>query len=134
MRLSESIMKNLKEKEETKEISNYKQEFIDYCKDKIKKLGKRKYPKYSGTYNVVMLGPDGEEWVVGEDSDGIVEFWDGDGLSLVLPPYGSEFEVVAELDFSVIDKKVYEEILEYWDDADMDFFFEEVRKERNRGE
>ena len=117
--------------------SSYKDEFIKYCDGKVQKLGKKvKYPVFSDdedykeTFEVVMIGNDGNEWLINpSDEDSVVHYWDGTELKLVLPPYGSVSEVLAELDFSAIDKKLYKNTLEYWDELDMDYIFDESKTE-----
>lgn len=117
--------------------SSHKDEFIKYCDGKVQKLGKKvKYPVFSDdednkeTFEVVMIGNDGNEWLINpSDEDSVVHYWDGTELKLVLPPYGSVSEVLAELDFSAIDKKLYKNTLEYWDELDMDYIFDESKTE-----
>ena len=117
--------------------SSYKDEFIKYCDGKVQKLSKKvKYPVFNDdednkeTFEVVMIGNDGNEWLINpSDEDSVVHYWDGTELKLVLPPYGSVSEVLAELDFSAIDKKLYKNTLEYWDELDMDYIFNESRTE-----
>ena len=117
--------------------SSHKDEFIKYCDGKVQKLSKKvKYPVFSDdednkeTFEVVMIGNDGNEWLINpSDEDSVVHYWDGTELKLVLPPYGSVSEVLAELDFSAIDKKLYKNTLEYWDELDMDYIFDEINPE-----
>ena len=115
-----------------KEKSNYKQLFMDYCKDKIKNLGNITVDEeimednYINNTKILYVLPDvrGCEYVnvLRDDEGGAI--WVSPEGNIVLEAGGmaSANDDIVELKFTAIDKEYYEEILKYWSE----YYFDEM--------
>lgn len=107
--------------------SKYKRVFIKYCKDKIKDLGTVEVDKWhDGDYEdfrVVMIGnirDKGECKVyVDDDEPEGFSFVGEDGTPYWTPMIETPY-YAGRMEFTAISRDFYNEILEYWDDLDMD--------------
>ena len=115
-----------------KEKSNYKQLFMDYCKDKIKNLGNITVDEeimednYINDTKILYVLPNvrGCEYVnvLRDDEGGAI--WVSPEGNIVLEAGGmaSANDDIVELKFTAIDKEYYEEILKYWSE----YYFDEM--------
>ena len=123
-------------------MSEYREQFEDYCKDKVRKLGSMKchfsydkdieideddFDNYQiimqgdirdcGKVNVVMLKEDADDSFICADIESgeiVIE------TSMITP-----VEYAARMEFSAIDEGFYNDILKYWEDMDMDLLIED---------
>ena len=121
-----------------KEKSNYKQLFMDYCKDKIKNLGNITVDEeimedsYINDTKILYVLPNvrGCEYVnvLRDDEGGAI--WVSPEGNIVLEAGGmaSANDDIVELKFTAIDKEYYEEILKYWSEYYFDEMMEIVKK------
>lgn len=120
-------------KEDSKSI--YQQEFEEYCKDKIKDLGIVTLieDEEEHEYNVVMHTPELKGFkdlrvIADEDTDSLICI-DKDN-NVVIGTMNIDYtEYAAEMCFDKIDKNFYEEIIEYWDDLNMDAYVETYKED-----
>ena len=118
-------------------VESNKDRFIDYCKGKIKNLGKVKVEvndwdseEYDATklanVNVSLITSDGLYMIDFDDSSDIMDsdeavYYNPKNKELIYSGQMSSWEEnIESLDFKAISKKLYNYILEFWDDHNFD--------------
>lgn len=109
-----------------------KQKFIDYCKGKVKDLGEtRAYEdgiEDAQMYRVVAVAEQLREFsnvriVANEDTGDWLTAIDENNNIVICTPMLDELGYLSMLEFKYIDTEAYNDILEHWDDLQMDDYF-----------
>lgn len=120
----------LKDYNDTEVISDQKQSFIDYCKDKIKDLGEVEIN--GDTYKVIMHTPAIRQFEdlrvitqldAGTDED--LMCIDKNNNIVIDTPMMDYNSYAATKLFDKIDKEYYDLVIKYWNDIDMDSYTDE---------
>lgn len=128
---------------EAEHISDYKQKFIDFCKDKVTDLGKLTIvseddPTEQETYEILYTSKSYKQAqplaYTLNNEDGYLMVANEEGEVFINSPMCSPEEDLIELDFDEISTSYYEYILEYWDDLDMDARIEDYQADKENVE
>lgn len=120
----------LKDYDDTEVVSEQKQTFIDYCKDKIKDLGEVEID--GNTYKVIMHTPAIRQFndirvitQLDADTDEDLICIDKDNNIVIDTPMMDYNSYAAAKLFDEIDKEYYDLVIKYWNDIDMDSYTDE---------
>jgi hypothetical protein len=128
---------------EAEHISDYKQKFIDFCKDKVKDLGKlttvsEDDPTEQETYEILYTSKSYKQAqplaYILNNEDEYLMVANEEGEVFINSPMCSPEEDILELDFDEISTNYYEYILDYWDDLDMDARIEDYQADKENVE
>lgn len=114
--------------------NNYKQEFIDYCSDKIEDLGEVTITDEWGdevTYPVALIGDIRDltnvKFILDDENPDVLKAVDENGELVLNTPMYTLDAYTAEMRFSAISQSFYDDMITYWDDMSMDWLVDEVR-------
>lgn len=120
----------LKDYDDAEVVSEQKQSFIDYCKDKIKDLGEVEID--GNTYKVIMHTPAIRQFndirvitQLDADTDEDLICIDKDNNIVIDTPMMDYNSYAAAKLFDEIDKEYYNLVIKYWNDIDMDSYTDE---------
>ena len=120
----------LKDYDDTEVVSEQKQSFIDYCKDKIKDLGEVEID--GNTYKVIMHTPAIRQFndirvitQLDADTDEDLICIDKDNNIVIDTPMMDYNSYAAAKLFDEIDEEYYDLVIKYWNDIDMDSYTDE---------
>lgn len=110
---------------------NYKENFMNYCKDKIKNLGKAKIVDESGnkrTLSIIMLSDGIREFkdlkILNDEEDGNLLAIDKENKVVINSCMIDVLGYALRLEFSAIDENFYNEIIENWEENNLDEYME----------
>ena len=121
--------------EDTDTVENdYKQEFIDYCSDKIEDLGEVTITDEWGdevTYPVALIGDIRDltnvKFILDDENPDVLKAVNENGELVLNTPMYTLDAYTAEMRFSAISQSFYDDMITYWDDMSMDWLVDEVR-------
>lgn len=119
-------------------MSKMKQMYMNYCKGKIKDLGEitlynPHWEEYE-TYRVIMTAEGLREHanvkiIMNENTEDNLVVIDSDNRIVINTPMAGPTDYSAHLEFNSIDRQFYENVINYWDDENMDEFMEGLLEE-----
>lgn len=129
---------------EVKHISKYKQQFIDYCKGRVKDLGEMaialdeedptELDSFEILYTSKMYKQSQPLAYILNNEDGYLMVASESGEVFINSPMSSPEVDIVELTFHEISTNFYEYILEYWDEQGMDDMMEEHQADKSNEE
>lgn len=129
---------------EAEQISKYKQQFIDYCKGRVKDLGEMaialdeddptELDSFEILYTSKMYKQSQPLAYILNNEDGYLMVANDEGEVFVNSPMSSPEVDIVELTFHEISTNFYEYILEYWDEQGMDDMMEEYQADKSNEE